>query len=67
MKFAKSEASRRTVYTIPEIAELLGVNLTRAYELARTVNFPVVQISKKRLIVPKQAFDRWLESAVKKE
>ncbi|MBS3900199.1 MAG: helix-turn-helix domain-containing protein [Dethiobacter sp.] len=67
MKFAKSSEQERAVYTVPEIASKLGVNLTRAYELARSADFPALQLSKKRIVIPKRAFDTWLnEQALQK-
>lgn len=50
----------RAVYNVEEIASLLDINLPRAYELARRPGFPAVFLSPKRIIVPKDAFHRWL-------
>lgn len=50
------------VYTIPEVAALLGINVAKAYELARQPGFPCIKIGR-RLITPKAAFERWLEQA----
>jgi excisionase family DNA binding protein len=49
------------VYTVPEVAALLGINLPRAYELTRQPGFPAIRISRRRIIIPKEAFHRWLE------
>jgi excisionase family DNA binding protein len=51
------------VYSVPEIAALLDINLPKAYELARQPGFPAIQISNRRIVVPKAAFERWLEQA----
>jgi|GEM_PF-806208 len=51
------------VYSVPQIAALLDINLPKAYELAKSEGFPAVTIGKKRIIVPKAAFERWLEQA----
>ncbi len=51
------------VYSIPQIAALLGINLPRAYELARQDGFPAIRISNRRIVVPRAAFERWLEQA----
>ncbi|MBS3948402.1 MAG: helix-turn-helix domain-containing protein [Dethiobacter sp.] len=51
------------VYSVPEVASLLDINLPRAYELARQPGFPAICVGK-RVIVPKAAFEQWLERAV---
>lgn len=48
------------VYTVPEVANLPGINKATAYELARRDDFPAVRIGR-RIVVPKVAFQRWLE------
>lgn len=50
------------VYTVPEVASLLDINLTKAYALAKQDGFPAIRLGK-RFIVPKVAFERWLEQA----
>lgn len=50
------------VYTIPEVAALLGINVVKAYELARQEGFPAIRIGR-RIIVPKAGLERWLEQA----
>ena len=50
------------VYNVSEIAALLGVNLIKAYELARQEGFPAIRIGR-RIVVPKVALERWLEQA----
>lgn len=47
------------VYNVPEIAALLNINLVRAYEIARRKDFPSIRIGN-RIVVPKEAFHRWL-------
>lgn len=53
------------VYTVPEIAALLGINRVSAYELAKQEGFPAVRIGR-RIVIPKEAFFRWLEKEAKK-
>lgn len=52
----------KAVYNIYEVAALLGINLPKAYELARQENFPSVRVGR-RIIVPRVSFHRWLEQA----
>ena len=56
----------KLVYTVPEVAKLLGINIVAAYELARRPDFPAIRISPRRIVIPKQAFHKWLEEAAQK-
>lgn len=47
------------VYTVSEVARLLRVSLPSAYEAVNTGKIPAVRVGK-RLLVPKDAFDKWL-------
>ena len=60
---SRTPQATRVVYTVPEVAALLGINLPRAYELTRQPGFPAIRVSSRRIIIPKVAFHRWLESA----
>jgi len=60
---SRTPQATRVVYTVPEVAALLGINLPRAYELTRQPGFPAIRVSSRRIIIPKEAFHRWLESA----
>ncbi len=46
-----------------EIAEILRINKTKAYELAKREDFPAMKLGN-RIIVPKAAFKKWLEDQV---
>lgn len=52
----------KAVYNVYEVAALLGINLPKAYELARQEGFPAIRISPRRIVIPKAAFERWLDS-----
>ena len=51
--------------TVTQASELLGVSRNAAYQAARAGEIPVIRIGR-RLLVPKVAFDRMLESAGQK-
>ena len=53
----------KAVYNVYEVAALLGINLPKAYELARQPDFPAIRVSNRRIVIPKTAFERWLEQA----
>ena len=56
----KREAERLT-YNIEEAGLKLGIGRNHAYEAAHRGDFPTIKIGK-RLLVPKAAFDRLLET-----
>lgn len=65
MTVRKKVELEAAVYNIPEIAALLDINVTKAYELARCKGFPAVRIGR-RIVVPKEAFHRWLDGVWQK-
>ena len=44
----------------PELAKALGICKPKAYELMKRKDFPSIQISERRFIVPRAALDKWL-------
>ena len=52
----------KAVYNVYEVAALLGINLPKAYKMVRQESFPSIRIGR-RIVVPKEAFHRWLEQA----
>ena len=52
-------AYAKSVYTVPQVAKILGINRNLAYELARRGDLPALRLGK-RLVCPKQAIDRLL-------
>ncbi|MBE5877862.1 MAG: helix-turn-helix domain-containing protein [Lachnospiraceae bacterium] len=50
----------RKTYTVPEVAMLLGISKSFAYELVKAKKIPVLEIEGRKLI-PKKKFDNWLE------
>lgn len=51
---------KKSVYSIPEVAELLGVSRTLAYDLANKGELPVLRLGK-RMVIPKIALEKMLE------
>ena len=43
------------------VADVLGVSISSAYELMHEKGFPVIRVGN-RLIVPKEKFREWVES-----
>lgn len=49
-----------------EMAEMLGINVQTAYELTRREDFPSIRVSERRIIIPVDALNKWLnEEALK--
>lgn len=46
--------------SVREMAEVLGIGLPAAYDLCHIEGFPAIRVSSRRIIVPKEALQRWL-------
>ena len=46
--------------TVTDVAAVLGISRTGAYELVRQEDFPALSIGA-RIIVPKEQFFRWIQ------
>ena len=53
----------RACYTVPELAERLGLSVETVYRGIRRNEIPHLRIGQRRLILPKASIDRWLASA----
>ncbi len=53
---------KRKVYTVEEVATMLGLSESYAYKLARSRKFPVLQLGR-RIVVPKEKFELWLNES----
>ncbi|MDP2948182.1 MAG: helix-turn-helix domain-containing protein [Chloroflexota bacterium] len=60
---ANSERVEKLTYTVEECAAVLGISRATAYALAKEGRLPVIRISERRLVVPKAALQRMLDSA----
>lgn len=50
--------------TVDEVGKLLGISRPKAYELVRSKGFPAFYIGR-RIVVPKDAFYKWLQNVTK--
>lgn len=64
-KFYKSYDELPLMLSVREIAKVLGISKTSAYELVRIKGFPVLKIGS-RLVVPKEKFISWIETQLGK-
>ena len=49
---------------VEEVKDILGISRASAYNLARSKDFPSIRVGK-RLVIPKEAFFRWMDSKLK--
>lgn len=60
----KNDQVQRSVYTVEEIGQILGVSIRKAYsiceEVEETKEFKVMRLGKRCVRVHKQSFDNWL-------
>lgn len=57
-----TNSKAKYVYTVPQVARMLGINRNLAYQLARIGSLPTLRLGK-RLVCPKVAIDRMLQQA----
>lgn len=58
--FYKSYDELPLTLSVQEIAIVLGISKTSAYELVRSKGFPILKIGS-RFVVPKEKFREWVE------
>ena len=47
--------------SVDEMANMLGISRSVAYQLIKERDFPVVRVSERRLIIPIKSLEKWLE------
>ena len=50
----------KLTYTVHEMADVLGVSRGVAYELTKQKGFPAIRISERRIVIPVDALNKWL-------
>jgi excisionase family DNA binding protein len=50
--------------SVSEVAKVLGVSRTSAYELVRSKGFPSITIGS-RIVIPKEEFISWMKNQIK--
>lgn len=54
----------KIVYSIPEVAQLLGISRSYAYELVKRNELPILKMGKRRMI-PKCYLEQWIQQNTK--
>ena len=55
-------AENKMTVTVEEMAEMIGISRSVAYQLVKEKDFPVIRVSERRLIIPIKSLEKWLES-----
>jgi len=56
------DRDNKLVYTVDEVAAMLGLSESYAYKLAKARKFPVLQLGR-RIVIPKEKFNLWLNES----
>lgn len=48
-------------YSVKEVADILGICLPAAYELCNRADFPAIRVTPRRIIIPLDGLQRWME------
>ena len=59
-----STENKKMVLNVAELAHELGISKPVAYELTKKNGFPAIRISERRIIIPRDGLQRWLDSEV---
>ena len=62
MAIMQQPVCQRRVYTVKEIAEILGISKNAAYDLVKSENGVVTVRIGKTIRVPIESFDEWLKN-----
>ena len=55
---------KKITITVLELAKLLGVSKPTAYDLTKRDGFPAIRVSDRRIIIPVESLNRWLNDPV---
>ena len=53
---------KKITVSVEEMAEMLGISRSVAYQIIKEKDFPVVRVSERRLIIPVKSLEKWLEA-----
>ncbi len=57
----------KNTYSAADVSEYLGISRVGAYNLMHSKGFPAFVVGKKRILVTKEAFEKWLQAQQGKE
>lgn len=50
----------KIVYSVQEVAELLGISRSHAYEMVKEKKLPILDLGKRK-VIPKTFLDEWIK------
>ena len=53
---------KKITVSVEEMAEMVGISRSVAYQIIKEKDFPVVRVSERRLIIPVKSLEKWLEA-----
>jgi len=53
----------KVTYKVPEVAKMLGISRSLAYDLVRRGEIPSIRLGAKRVVVPRDGIERMLKQA----
>lgn len=53
----------RLVYSVSEVAELLGISKSYAYQLVKEKKIPVLDLGRRK-VIPKVSLEEWLKRVI---
>jgi excisionase family DNA binding protein len=59
----KNAANEKAAVNVHELAEMLGISIPSAYDLVKRDGFPAIRVTERRIIIPVEALNRWLNEA----
>ncbi len=59
--------AEKLVYSVDEMADVLGICRPAAYALVNREDFPAVRVSPRRIVIPVSALSNWLEEQAKRK
>lgn len=49
------------VFKVDQVAKMLGISENLTYKLIREGQLPVIRLGKRRILIPKEAFEKWFK------
>ncbi len=62
MTGTNTQTTEKVAVSVKEMSQMLGINIQSAYELTRRKGFPAIRVTARRIIIPVDALNRWLNS-----
>ena len=56
-----TNTNNKMTVSVEEMAVMLGISRSVAYQLTHEQGFPAIRVSERRLIIPIKSLERWLE------